>query len=189
VNAARETVANLLRLQARYCGVIGSPLYERLLERAAEDALAGGPVWTVLAGHENDPPRSNLALRFVGAVHRSVLGGDAPELAAFYPSVGGVVDGERVWPAFRDAVERLRDELRAEVAVPVQTNEVARSAGLLGGFLLVAGSSGLPLRVLEVGASAGLILRWDDYHYSAGADSWGNPDSPVRFENFLASRR
>jgi hypothetical protein len=187
VSTAQETVANLFRLQARYCGVIGSPLYEHLLERGADDVLAGGPVWAVTQGHESDPPLSMLQLRFVGAVHRAVLAGDAPELAQFYPSAGGAVDLERVWPVFLDTVARLRDVLRAEIEARVQTNEVARSAGLLGGFLLVARSSGLPLRTLEVGASAGLILRWDDYHYASTTGSWGNPESPVRFDDFLAA--
>lgn len=45
----------LLRFQANACGYLGSPLYRDLLDRAAEDVVAGGPVWAVLRGHENDP--------------------------------------------------------------------------------------------------------------------------------------
>jgi hypothetical protein len=187
--SARERVADLFRLQARYCRVIGSPLYARLLDESAEDVLVGGPTWAVLEDHEQDPPLTMLPLRFLGAVHRAVLTGAAPELSPYYPSVGGEVDLERAWPAFRATVDRLGARLRDELDEPVQTNEVARSAALLGGFLLVADDTGLPLEVLEVGASAGLILHWDSYLYTAGEASWGPADSTVRFDDFLAAGR
>ncbi len=47
----------------------------------------------------------------------------------------------------------------------VQTNEVGRSRALLPGFLEVARHTGLPLRLLEIGASAGLNLRWDHFPF------------------------
>ena len=53
---------------------------------------------------------------------------------------------------------------------PPQTNEVLRSAALLGGFLTVAEETGLPLRCLELGSSAGLNQSWDAYGYRLGAD-------------------
>jgi hypothetical protein len=64
----------------------------------------------VLRGHEDDPGESVLALRLMGAVHRLVLRGDAPALAAHYRSVGGH-PGE-AWPAFADVLRDHRDELR-----------------------------------------------------------------------------
>jgi hypothetical protein len=50
------------------------------------------------------------------------------------------------------------------------------------GFLEVVSSTGLPLRVLEIGSSAGLNLRWDRYRYDGGADGtgFGPVNSPVR---------
>jgi hypothetical protein len=62
-----------------------------------------------------------------------------------------------------------------------QTNEVLRSAVLLGGFLEVAAAAGLPLRCFEIAASAGLNQFWDRYRYDLGAaGAWGPADSPVR---------
>jgi hypothetical protein len=180
-------VADLFRIQAHYCGVIGSPLYEGLLTRAAADLEHAGAVSETLRGHEHDPPNSMLPLRFLGAVHRLVLSGQAPALAQFYPSSGGEPDAERAWPALVALLEERRDTIRAEVESPVQTNEVARCAALLGGFLTVARRFGLPLRLLEVGASAGLNLGWDRYFYSTPHGSFGPPASRVRFEDFLAS--
>jgi hypothetical protein len=70
----------------------------------------------------------------------------------------------------------------------VQTNEVGRCASLLPGFLEVAHSTRLPLRVLELGTSAGLNLRWDHYRYEGGAagSAWGNADAALRFTNVYA---
>ena len=57
---------------------------------------------------------------------------------------------------------------------------VGRSAALLGGFALVAKSTGLPLRVLEIGASAGLNLRFDRFAYEVAGKLVGDTCSPVR---------
>lgn len=178
-DTAKAVIARRLRTQGRACAGLGSALYAHLMELAAQDVELGGVVWDVLAGHEDDPGPSALALRLFGAVHRMVLTGRVPELAACYPSAGGRVDLEAAWPPFRAAVADHVDELRAGVDRPVQTNEVGRSGALVGGFLLVARTFGLPLRVLEVGASGGLNLRWDHFFYRAGAHRWGDPDSPV----------
>lgn len=47
-----------------------------------------------------------------------------------------------------------------------QTNEVARSAQLVPALAIVAALAGRPPSVLEVGAVAGLNLRFDDYRYT-----------------------
>ena len=183
---ARKAVARRLNRQARACRMLGSPLYAHLLERSANDVESGGPAWAVLAGHEADPPGSALALRLMGAVHRLVLEERAPNLSHYYPSAGGGGQPQDAWTAFRSTLGEYREELRELVVRPVQTNEVGRSAALLGGFLLVARETGLPLRVLELGTSAGLNLRWDLYRYEAGERGWGDPVSPVRIADPFA---
>ena len=178
-------IPDRLRWQAQWCGRLGSPLYERLLTAAADDYDAGGPVRRVLADREGDPPGSALALRLAGAVHRLVLSGRAPVLALHYPSAGGR-PGHEAWEAFRATLESHGEEVRALVDRPVQTNEVGRSAALVGGFLLVASRTGLPLAILEIGASAGLNLRWDHFRYEARGATWGPEDAPVRLCTFDA---
>ena len=54
---------------------------------------------------------------------------------------------------------------------------------MIGGFLTVARESGLPLRVREIGASAGLNLHFDRYRYEQGDAAFGPQDSPVRFRD------
>ena len=174
-----QTVPEHLRWQGEQCARLGSPLYGALLAQAAADVEAGGPVGKVLDGRAASNA-SALGLRLLGSVHRLVLGGEAPALARWYPSAGGRADAEAAWPAFRSLVEERFDAVRAGLDRPVQTNEVGRAAALVGGFLEVARVTGLPLRVLEVGASAGLNLRWDRFRYEARGLTWGPADSPVR---------
>lgn len=180
---AQVSVAGQMREQATWCLRLASRLYARLLEQAADDVEAGGPSWTVLEGRESDPHGSLLPLRLMGAVHRLVLEGKAPALARHCPSAGGQLGLVGVWDAFRDTLVGHCDQLRGLVLNPVQTNEVGRAAALLGGFLLVARETGLPLRLLDLGASAGLNLRWDHYRYENGDAAWGDATSPVRFVN------
>ncbi len=174
-----ETLASRLREQATWCARLGSPLYAALLERLALDVDAEGPTCAVLAGHEADPLASALTLRLMGAVHRLVLEGRAPGLAPFYPSVGGDAGRDDPWPAFLALLRAQRDVLRASIERPVQTNEVGRSAALLGGFLATARETALPLALVELGTSAGLNLRWDRFRYEANGWAWGDPASPV----------
>lgn len=156
--------------------MIGSPLYAGLLERAGEDVESQGPTWEILRGHEDDPRFSVLGLRLLGAVNRLVLTEREPELAAAYDAG----DVPRAWRLLRDTLGRNATELRDSLDRPVQTNEVGRCAALLFGFLAVSTETGLPLRLLEVGASAGLNLRWDRYAYEADGFSWGPDESPLR---------
>ncbi len=176
-----------MRWQADWCDRLGSPLYGDLLRHSADDADAGGPVARALAGHENDPIESMLQLRFMGAMHRLALAGRAPDLAAAYPSCGGHGDPERAWPAFLHTLGDRMEEVRGHVERPVQTNEVGRSRALACGFLWLAAETGLPLRLLELGSSAGLNLRWDSFHYHSGTLEFGDPGSPVDFRDFLIS--
>lgn len=175
----QDAIAAQLQWQANACRMIGSELYAGLLERAVADVEEGGPAWEILRGHEDDPRFSVLGLRLMGAVNRLVLTGREPGLAAAY---GDGRDVARTWELLRDVLRRDAAELRESLDRPVQTNEAGRCAALIFGFLAVAAETALPLRLLEVGASAGLNLRWDHYRYEANGFSWGPRDSPVRLE-------
>jgi hypothetical protein len=177
------STARRLRRQAAACSQLGSPLYAGLLDHAAADLLAGGPTADVLDGHLADPWRSALALRMLGGVHALVLTGHAPELAAFYPSAGGSADpgrrSARAWAALRAVLAGQRDAVRAWLGRPPQTNEVGRAAALLGGLRHVTAAARLPVRLIEIGASAGLNLRADHFRIAGEAGSYGDPSSPV----------
>lgn len=168
-----------MRAQARQCRRAGSPLTAGILAGAADDLEAGGPTAALLGPLEDHPAGSVPALRLAGALHRLVLERRAPALAVHYPSVGGTPGA--VWPAARDVIDSQLDTLRELIGRPVQTNEVGRSSGLLGGLLHVARDTGLPVRLLELGASGGLNLLVDRYaHEVADGLVLGDPGSAVR---------
>lgn len=166
-----------LRLQVQHCRGAGSPLTADVIEAAADDLEGGGVCAELLGPLADDPPGSVPALRFAGALHRLVLERRAPALALHYPTVGGTPGHVR--PVVLDTVREHLDALHVLVRKPVQTNEVGRSSALLGGLSLL--STGLPVRLLEVGASGGLNLLFDGFaHEVAAGVVLGDPASPVR---------
>jgi hypothetical protein len=179
-----ERTARILRTQATHCGRLGSLLYAGLLRHAADDLLAGGPTAAVLDGHLADPGRSALALRMLGGIHALVLTGRAGDLAAFYPSAGGTADpgdgAGLAWPALRDVLGGQRADIRSWLVHPPQTNEVGRGAALAGALCHLLAADDRPVRLVEIGTSAGLNLRADRFWISGAGVSYGPPDSPVR---------
>lgn len=177
-------MAARFRRQAAWSAVEGEGLYQALLERAAGDVEREGVSWRVVEPYAHEPGSAVVPLRYLAAVHRLVLQGRAPELAPFYASVGGSSAPGGAWPHFIQVLTANEAECRALIANPCQTNEVGRSAPLLCGFLAVARAAGRPLRLLEIGCSAGLNLRWDAFDYGW----WGDPRAPVHlgdlFEDF-----
>jgi len=183
-------IAEHFRRQAAACAQLGSPMYAALLARCAEDIDAGGVTRDVLAGHEDDPGPSALALRLAGSVHRLVLEGRAGELPSYYPSVGGRWEPEAGWRAFEALLGEAPDLVREWLDRPPQTNEVGRAGALFGGLLRVPDAARLPVRLLEIGSSGGLNLRADLFGYTDEAGRrWGDPRSPLVMEGAWRGRR
>lgn len=154
-------------------------MYAELLAGLADDLEAGGATAHVLRGHEDDPGPSALALRLAGSIHRLVLAGEADELAARYPTAGGRWGSGGVDDVVA-FLSRRAEDVRPLLDRAPQTNEVGRSAALLGGLLLLADRWHLPVRVFEIGASGGLNLQADSFRVvSETGDAWGDPASPV----------
>jgi hypothetical protein len=83
-----------------------------------------------------------------------------------------VLGGEAFWDDVDGALDEQREFLaRFTAEQPVQTNEVQRAWALLPG-LLSAGAERIDL--VELGASAGLLLALDRYAYRYRAGLWGS---------------
>jgi hypothetical protein len=182
-------LAEELRLQARFCAATGSPFYGELLDVMADDVEAGGAVWAVLEPHAHESLDAAYRLRLLGGVHRMVLSGTAPALAAHFPTTGGDGDVEAMWPSYRDLLDAAPEMVVDALRRPPQTNEVGRSAALAGGLAVIARRTGLPLRLLEIGTSAALNLRCDGYWYEHDRASWGDPAAAVRFVDLWSPGR
>ena len=165
--------------QAEACDGLGSPFTAGLCR-----ALAARLDHTSRFGHRvldwpGDPAADALALRACGAFHALSRSGRAPELAAIYPPEP--FDAERFGRRLGAVLAQHDDWLAAFLDSPPQTNEVARSGIVLGAALHVAAMTRRPIELFEIGASAGLNLRFDRYGYELGnGRTWGVPDAPVR---------
>jgi hypothetical protein len=182
---SRERVAAMIDRQAAACAELHSPLYAALLGRVAQDVRTGGPCADAVTGYEDAPGRAAIALRLLGGVHALALTGRAPDLAAYYPTTEGSFDPRRpdaCWPAFRAAVATEMAWVRDWMTRPPQTNEVGRASLLITGLLQAVRSHPLPVRLFELGSSAGLNLRADHFRYTAENFAWGSEHSSVNLE-------
>lgn len=168
------------RLQATSCERLGSPLYTTLLEAAADDLVREGATARLLEAYTGDPVRDAMALRVMAGIHQAALTGAAPAVAAHYPTTGGRPSFPGCTDAFLATVADRPGVLVRAVAKPPQTNEIGRSAILVGGLLEITRLTGMPLRLLEIGASAGLNLMMDRFRYElSGGRPFGDLASSV----------
>jgi hypothetical protein len=185
VREARAVLLANLEKQRLGCELSGSPFYAGLLDHLIADVAAGGPSWRVLEPYAAQPFEPVYPLRLLAGVHRLVLTGARPALAARYPSTGGDGDADAAWPELRALLEDPPPSVLEAFGRAVQTNEVGRSVSLVGGLLLLASRTRRPVRLLELGSSAGLNLRVDRYWYEQDGRGWGDPSSPLRFVDWF----
>lgn len=142
-----------------------SRVYEVLSESIAE---GGDPLELLLAAPEHQQRASLL----FASVNLLLASGAADtqtgaRLAAFYPIHGGTraVD-EKLPTAFAEFCAEHRDALLALIRErSTQTNEIRRCVALRLALVHVRRTWPGPLALVEVGASAGLNLRLDQYKY------------------------
>lgn len=165
--------------QAKSCETLGSPFNARLCRLAAERLTDDGPVAHRILSWQGDTTSGgdSVPLRLAGTLHALVLNGLNPALAAAYPPHH--VEDDTLWAAVSSALRHNEAFIQERLNSAPQTNEVRRSSALLPGFLTIASLFDLPLKLSEVGASAGLNLQWDRYAYQLGDFLWGGGSSVV----------
>lgn len=153
-----------LRWQGDYCRHHNAPLAAVVCEAVANDAEAGGPMAAALPGQVR--MGDWLGLRVMGTVHRLAIDRKAPVVAMGAPTLGGTnpleaTDADAAVTTFTNAVvEALAnhpDELARGLARHPQTNEPGRASALR----VALSRTTSPIRLVELGASAGLNLRAD----------------------------
>lgn len=157
--SARRVIA-AFRDQANSCRTLGSPFTAELCDYLA-DALGNceNPVSKAVLGWQGDPSSGadSVPLRLAGALHALVLTGADDALGRMYQQRR--IDRQLVL----DALDRHGDFILNWLNSPPQTNEVARSAAIIAAARFLAGQVNLPIRALELGASAGLNLNFARY--------------------------
>jgi hypothetical protein len=127
------------------------------------------------------PPAQRRPNLLYAAVHDLLLGGADHPLAAYYPSVGGTRPPDAdATPTFLRCVTDHHAEVLARLSTrATQTNEVGRTAALLPGLVAIGARLDAPMALVELGASAGLLLHLDRFAYRFGDVAAGDPASPV----------
>lgn len=179
MSGAPSTVDEQLRQQSLMCAAMGSRFYGRVLDAAARDYRDGGPLRAFFDADSRRRNAPRAGLRLMGALQCRALDGSAPGLAAHFPSCGGDGDAGAAWDEARALFESEAESFAALYERTPQTNEVARATPLLAGLLAIADAAPLPVRLFDVGTSAGLNLRLDRFRYEGRDWSWGDPASPL----------
>lgn len=154
-----------------------SPLYRQL-----SGVVVGDPFLVELAAHAREGQVPTFA--FFGAVHALLLDGAEHPLADYFPSLRGerALPPAGAGPALLSFAQQhaqgIRDILETSL---VQTNQVRRAVGLRLALAAIAPSIGDQLaHLLEVGSSAGLLLRQAHYGYRLGDRHFGDRTSLVQ---------
>jgi hypothetical protein len=156
-------------------------LYRTLLLAMAEDWESGGVVVEICRDWADAPGSAVVQLRLLAGVQRLVLSRAEPQLAIYYPNLGGAASPAGAWQDFEPALRRHVEELREALAIAPQTNEPGRSVPLLIGLFDAVRRSRLSsVRLLELGASAGLNLLADQFFIAGDGWSYGPATSPLR---------
>lgn len=164
--------------QAYWCARLGSPFTALLCGMLGQRIDRSSRIGRRVLDWPGDPRASTdaLALRLCAGLHYLVREGQAPALAPLYPPAP-MPDEEALWAAVAATLDEKA--LAPWLDFAPQTNEVGRSAVLMSGLLVVAARFGLPVRLYELGASAGLNLLLDRYAYDLGGLETGDRASAV----------
>lgn len=163
---ARPGVEGLFRDMADNCARLDAPTYADLSAHVADRLPTHEVLQWMFEPYADARIADMVPLRFFAAVQRLCLEREAPGLALFYATLGGTPPST---PAARDACRAaLLDVVEAHAPAIArgmewfpQTNEVGRSVALLAILRETVDAWGLPVRLHEIGASAGLSLRAD----------------------------
>jgi hypothetical protein len=175
LDAAPDPLLDAFERQSRWCRD-KSPFTARLLARSRDWLAQDRGAHAALAAIAPDPLAAAVSLRWAAALHHLALRGLAPWNDLWPPAT---VDDAALDAAIASAWREQRPHIDAALALPPQTNEVQRGMALLPGLLHVAARTGLPLALLEIGASAGLNLWCDRWRYETATWSWGDAAAPL----------
>lgn len=173
-------MAAALRQQAQFCAALGAPFTSAVCDVLAATVPPRSLTGLRLDAWPGEPMTDALPMRLTGALHHLVRAGRAPGLAALYPPAQpptATALAAALAGLFADA--ELDSFVAAFLDSAPQTNEAGRAGALMPGLLQVAAATGLPLSLMELGASAGLNLNMDRFACDLGGVQVGDAASAV----------
>lgn len=182
MTASQQDILEAFRRQAGFCRDLHQAhLTAAVIDAAAGDIQAGGPLAKFVENFGEDPWKDALALRVTGALHYLVIKDRAPALAPYYCGDLGLPERIELQGLVSCLAVQEEDIFRRYIAKPPQTNEVKRAAALLPGFSMIArATGGLPMNIYELGASGGLLLAFDKFSFDYGDFNWGSGDAVLK---------
>lgn len=176
--ADTDRVLKQFASQAAASDELGSPFTAMLCRVLAANLHLGSRFGRRILEWDGDPFPDNVALRACGAIHALARSGWEPNLTKVYPP--NPTSEKALWIAISDALQHNDTFLTDRLSSPPQTNEVARSGLILGAMLHLGAVTNQPFELVELGASAGLNLAFDEYAYDLGEGRrWGSPNAPL----------
>lgn len=183
MQSPEAAVREAFRLQAEWCAQLGSPFTARLcavLEQTLDLTTITGRRALSWPGRP-DSLGDALPLRLAGGLHALVRRGRLPELARLYPPAP-IPPAAALNREVARALQAEDVELAGWLQRAPQTNEVGRSALLMGGLLVAAAAHPLPMALFELGASGGLNLLLDRFSHRLGEATAGEPSSALHLQ-------
>lgn len=158
-------VDDIDRIQRRFAAFVETsrrraPLYSLLSARIASEPEHGRLLLSAARPQQ-------LPVLYFAAIHMSLMADPDHRLSDHYASLGGQTPNDRLgddqaWASLVDLLDRRGEQLEATIAErQVQTNEVGRCAVLRAALATL--SVDRPIRLVDLGAAAGLNLALDRY--------------------------
>ncbi len=163
-------------IQADYCAAMDAPITARICTALGQGISRSSETGRRVLDWPGEPVADALVLRLVGGLH------------ALHRR--GVIELRRIFTGEETDIGRMATALDAVLCAydlplmpwlygPPQTNEAARSNGLMTGLLHLAQRYGPRFELLEIGSSAGLNLMLGRYRFDLGGVAVGPAESPL----------